>query len=134
MFKPEAWIIVAEDMDNMRENMVSALKELGYQSITETSDGKEAWFAAVGLVDIGKKPELIISDWEMPSMTGLELLKNVRQHPELHATPFLMVTSVSEAAQVLAAIKAGVSNYIVKPVNAATLKEKLALVWKKHNP
>jgi two-component system chemotaxis response regulator CheY len=77
----------------------------------------------------GKKYGLVISDWNMEPMTGYDLLKEVRAHPELSQTPFIMITAESKTENVIAAKKAGVSNYIVKPFNAATLKTKMDAVF-----
>ena len=78
---------------------------------------------------MGKKYGLIISDWNMEPMTGYDLLREVRAHPELSNTPFIMITAESKTENVIAAKKAGVSNYIVKPFNAATLKTKMDAVF-----
>lgn len=100
------------------------LKQLGFENIDDAADGAEA---------LGKLKEksygLIISDWNMEPMTGYELLKEVRADDVLAKTPFIMVTAESKTENVIAAKKAGVNNYIVKPFNAATLKNKINAVF-----
>jgi two-component system, chemotaxis family, chemotaxis protein CheY len=100
------------------------LKQLGFENVDDANDGSSA------LVKMhGKKYGLVISDWNMEPMTGYDLLKEVRANPELSQTPFIMITAESKTENVIAAKKAGVSNYIVKPFNAATLKTKMEAVF-----
>ena len=99
------------------------LKQLGFENVEEASDGTEA-------LEKMKKGSygLVISDWNMEPMTGYELLLKVRADDVLKRTPFIMVTAESKTENVIAAKKAGVNNYIVKPFNAATLKQKITAV------
>lgn len=99
------------------------LRQIDVHDVDEAADGAEA-IAKLRKGDFG----LIISDWNMQPMTGLELLTEVRADPRLRATPFIMVTAESKADNVVAAKQAGVSNYIVKPFNAETLREKIEKV------
>lgn len=116
-------ILVVDDYKTMIRIIRNLLKQLGFSNIDEASDGKEALqkmkTAAYGLV---------ISDWNMEPMTGYELLKEVRADEKLKPTPFIMVTAESKTENVVAAKKAGVNNYIVKPFNADTLKSKISSV------
>ncbi|MCC7345982.1 MAG: response regulator, partial [Variibacter sp.] len=100
------------------------LKQLGFEDIDDASDGT----AALAKMQ-EKKYGLVISDWNMEPMTGYELLKEVRAAPALTKTPFIMVTAESKTENVIAAKKAGVNNYIVKPFNAQTLKTKIDAVF-----
>jgi two-component system chemotaxis response regulator CheY len=99
------------------------LKQLGFNNVDEASDGSAA---LQKLRD--KEFNLVISDWNMEPMSGLQLLKEVRADVKLKETPFIMITAESKSENVIAAKEAGVSNYIVKPFNAATLKGKLSSV------
>jgi len=100
------------------------LKQLGFEDVDEAADGTEALTKMRE-----KKYGLVISDWNMVPMTGYELLKVVRGDPGLTKTPFIMVTAESKTENVIAAKKAGVNNYIVKPFNAQTLKSKIDAVF-----
>ena len=120
-------ILVVDDFSTMRRIVKNILKQLGYTEIEEAEDGRQA------LAKLKEKPcKFIISDWNMPNMTGLELLKTVRGDTEFKELPFLMVTAESEKENIMAAVGAGVSNYIVKPFTAEILKEKMDKVLEKH--
>lgn len=128
MFDLKTRILIVDDMMTMRKLVAKACKDIGFTDITDAADGALAWTA----VCEAKPPiGLIISDWNMPNSTGLDLLKRVRSDSRFSQTPFIMVTAEAEAHQITEALKSGVSNYIVKPFTPATLKEKLELVHKK---
>ena len=116
-------ILIVDDYKTMLRIVRNLLKQLGFDNVDEAMDGSGA---------LGKLRErsygLIISDWNMEPMTGLELLKEVRADEKMKATPFIMVTAESKTDNVVAAKKAGVNNYIVKPFNADTLKQKMSAV------
>ena len=116
-------VLVVDDYKTMIRIIRNLLKQLGFEDVDEAADGTEA---------LGKMKErrygLVISDWNMEPMTGFELLRQVRNEEEIAATPFIMVTAESEIENVIAAKKAGVNNYIVKPFNAQTLKTKIESV------
>lgn len=116
-------ILVVDDFQTMRRIVVNLLRQLGFNNVAEAADGKLA-LDKVQSEDF----DLIISDWNMPNMTGLEFLKHVRADPERKKIPFIMVTAEGKKENVIAAVHAGVSNYIVKPFNAATLREKMTKV------
>ena len=116
-------ILVVDDYKTMIRIIRNLLKQLGFEDVDEASDGSEALAKMRE-----RKYGLIISDWNMQPMTGYELLKQVRADRDLHSTPFIMVTAESKTENVIAAKKAGVNNYIVKPFNAETLKGKLKSV------
>jgi two-component system chemotaxis response regulator CheY len=130
MFPATTKILVVDDMLTMRKLVGKCLKDLGFLNITEAADGADALpmleAAAVSQVPF----QLIISDWNMPKMPGIELLKKIRANDQLKQTPFVFLTAENEAGQVMEAIKSGVNNYITKPFTPATLKDKLELVWK----
>ena len=117
---PSIKILIVDDFATMRRIMKNILKQLGYTNIAEADDGTTALEALKqGSFD------LIISDWNMPKMTGLDLLKTVRKDPVYRATPFLMVTAEAQKQNVIEAVQAGVSNYVVKPFTAEAISEKL---------
>jgi len=116
-------ILVVDDYKTMIRIIRNLLKQLGFSNIDEASDGKEA-LQKMKSSNYG----LVISDWNMEPMTGYELLKEVRADDKLKPTPFIMVTAESKTENVVAAKKAGVNNYIVKPFNADTLKSKISTV------
>ncbi len=116
-------ILIVDDYKTMLRIIRNLLKQLGFNNVDEASDGAEALNKMRA-----KSYGLIISDWNMEPMTGYELLKEVRADDILKKTPFIMVTAESKTDNVIAAKKAGVNNYIVKPFNAATLKQKLSSV------
>jgi two-component system chemotaxis response regulator CheY len=116
-------ILVVDDYNTMVRIIRNLLKQLGFENVDEASDGQAA------LAKMKMKPYgLVISDWNMEPMTGYELLQHVRADDRLKPTPFIMVTAESKTENVIAAKKAGVNNYIVKPFNAQTLKSKMVSV------
>lgn len=116
-------VLVVDDYKTMIRIIRNLLKQLGFNNVDDAADGS----AALEMMR-SRKYGLVISDWNMEPMTGYELLKEVRSDEKLKATPFIMVTAESKTENVIAAKKAGVNNYIVKPFNAATLKGKLVTV------
>jgi two-component system chemotaxis response regulator CheY len=116
-------ILVVDDYNTMRRIIRNLLKQLGFDNVDEAADGGEA-FKKMQEKSFG----LVISDWNMEPMTGLDLLKLVRADAKVKNTPFIMVTAESKPENVIAAKQAGVSNYIVKPFNAETLKTKMTSV------
>jgi len=116
-------VLVVDDYQTMIRIIRNLLNQLGFKNIEEAKDGKQA----LEKLNAGKFG-LVISDWNMEPMTGYELLQQVRASDKLKATPFIMVTAESKTENVIAAKKAGVNNYIVKPFNAETLKGKLKAV------
>lgn len=133
MFSPNTKFLVVDDFATMRKVVKKVLTELGYSDIQEAEDGKVAFQSIQDAANSGAPFQCIISDWNMPNMTGLELLKACKADSKSKDTPFMLVTAESEKEQIIEAAKAGVSEYVVKPFNAATLKEKLGRVYAKHN-
>ena len=117
-------ILVVDDYKTMIRIIRNLLKQLGFDNVDEAADGQEALQKMQG----GSRFGLVISDWNMEPMTGYELLKQVRGDDKLKGTPFIMITAESKTENVIAAKRAGVNNYIVKPFNAATLKSRMASV------
>ena len=113
-------VLVVDDFATMRRILKNILKQLGFTNIVEADDGTTA------MEELKKNNyDLIISDWNMPKMTGLELLKRVRSDESLKGIPFLMVTAEAQKQNVIEAVQAGVSNYVVKPFTAEAISEKL---------
>jgi len=119
-------VLVVDDYTTMVRIIRNLLKQLGFVEIDEANDGR----AALAKMR-ERKYGLVISDWNMEPMTGYDLLQQVRGDEELAETPFIMITAESKTENVIAAKKAGVSNYIVKPFNAQTLKAKIDAVFEK---
>lgn len=116
-------VLVVDDFATMRRIVKNILRELDFKDIVEAENGA----AAVKILE-SQDIDLIVSDWNMPKMTGLELLKWVRANEKTKDLPFLMVTAEAQKENVVEAVKAKVSNYIVKPFTAAVLAEKLAKI------
>ena len=122
-------VLVVDDYNTMIRIIRNLLKQIGFTDVDEAKDGTEA------LAKLKEKQYgLVISDWNMEPMSGFELLQKVREETALSETPFIIVTAESKTENVVAAKKAGVSNYIVKPFNAATLKTKIEAVFPDHAP
>jgi len=119
-------VLVVDDFATMRRIVKNVLKQIGFSDILEADDGATA-------LEVLKenKVDLIVSDWNMPKMTGLDLLKTVRGDESMKQIPFLMVTAEAQKENVLQAVQAGVSNYIVKPFTADGVKEKLTQIFGK---
>lgn len=131
MFTPETKFLVVDDFATMRKIIKKVLAELGYKNVQEADDGKTALPMLKSASGEGAPYQVIISDWNMPGMAGIDLLKACKLDPQLKAIPFMMVTAESEQANIIEAAKAGVTDYVVKPFNAATLKSKLENMYKK---
>ena len=120
MFNLKIKVLVVDDFPTLRRIVKNLLKQLGFENIDEAEDGAQA----LGKLKAGGYG-LVVSDWNMPVMEGIDLLKHVREDEALKTMPFLMVTAEAEKDKVITAIKAGVDNYVVKPFTAEVLKEKL---------
>jgi len=117
-------VLVVDDSSTMRRIIVNTLGRLGYKDVVQAADGVEAWEAMQANPDIG----VVITDWNMPNMNGLELVKKIRAEEKYQDIPIIMVTTEGGKAEVITALKAGVNNYIVKPFTPQVLKEKLQAV------
>ncbi|MGK9452077.1 chemotaxis response regulator CheY [Acidithiobacillus caldus] len=119
-------ILVVDDFSTMRRIIRNLLRELGFSNFDEAEDGVQA------LQKLRAKPfDLVVSDWNMPNMQGIDLLRAIRADPRLRYTPVLMVTAEAKRENILEAAKAGVNGYIVKPFNAETLREKLDAIFRR---
>jgi two-component system chemotaxis response regulator CheY len=116
-------VLIVDDYKTMLRIIRNLLRQIGFANIEEATDGSMA-LQMLRSGDYG----LVISDWNMEPMTGLQLLREVRADAKLKATPFIMITAESKSENVIAAKEAGVSNYIVKPFNAETLQAKMVAV------
>jgi two-component system chemotaxis response regulator CheY len=113
-------VLIVDDFSTMRRICKHLLKQIGFTNIVEADDGTTA------LNVLRKEPvDLVLTDWNMPKMNGLELLKAIRKDPNLKHLPVIMVTAEALNENIIAALKAGVNNYIVKPFNAQTLEKKI---------
>ncbi len=124
MFDPNMNVLVVDDADTMRRIVCNLLRGLGIKNLREAENGNAA------LQELkAKKVDLVVSDWNMPVMSGIELLRAIRADEELKSIPVLMVTAEAKKENIIEAVQAGASNYIVKPFNAKTLEEKLAKIF-----
>ncbi len=119
-------ILVVDDFSTMRRIIKNILKQLGFTNVVDADDGSTAW-------EILNKDKIdfIISDWNMPKMSGIELLRKVRSSEEFADIPFLMVTAEGQQENVIEAVQAGVSNYIVKPFTPETFEQKIKKIFEK---
>ena len=119
-------VLVVDDSSTMRRIVRNNLKAIGYTDIVEAEHGQ----AALGQLAQGGV-DLVITDWNMPVMTGIDLVVQMRSQPALQQLPVLMVTTMAEKANIIQAIQAGVTNYVVKPFDTPTLQAKIAQVLSK---
>ena len=119
-------ILIVDDFSTMRRIVKNLLHDLGYTNTTEADDGKTAW----PMLQAGDF-DFVVTDWNMPGMTGIDLLKNIRGDAKLAKIPVLMVTAEAQREQIIEAAKAGVNGYIIKPFTAVTLKEKLDKIFQR---
>ncbi|WP_456433547.1 chemotaxis response regulator CheY [Thermosulfuriphilus sp.] len=121
---PNMKILIVDDFATMRRIVKNILSQLGFKNFIEADDGTTAWEILQK-----EKIDLIVSDWNMPKMTGLELLKKVRADERLKDLPFLMVTAEAQKENIIEAVKHKVSQYIVKPFTAETMGEKIKKIF-----
>lgn len=119
-------ILIVDDFSTMRRIIKNLLRDLGYNNTYEADDGA----TALPMLESGDY-QFVVTDWNMPIMQGIDLLKNIRANPKLKSMPVLMVTAEAKREQIIEAAKAGVNGYIVKPFTAATLKEKLDKIFER---
>jgi two-component system chemotaxis response regulator CheY len=119
-------ILVVDDFSTMRRIIKNLLRDLGMTNVQEADDGQTALpILKQGGIDF------LVTDWNMPGMTGIDLLKEVRSDPQLASMPVLMVTAEAKKEQIIAAAQAGVNGYVVKPFTAAVLKEKIDKIFER---
>lgn len=126
MYDQNMKILVVDDFSTMRRIIKNILREIGYNNVEEADDGSTALEKLKG-----GGFDFVVTDWNMPIMPGIELLKAIRLDPALKETPVLMVTAEAAKENVVTAVQAGVNNYIVKPFTAAALKERIDLILEK---
>ena len=124
VLKKDIKILVVDDFSTMRRIIKNLLRDLGFQNIVEADDGK----TALPILKQGTI-EFLVTDWNMPGMTGIELIAEVRKDPKLAHIPILMVTAEAKREQIIAAAQAGVNGYVVKPFTATVLKEKIEKIF-----
>ncbi len=123
-YDTEMRVLVVDDFSTMRRIVRNILRQLGFNNVVEADDGLTAWE-----VLNREKIDFVVSDWNMPGMTGIDLLRKVRASEEFEKIPFLMVTAEAQQENILEAVQAGVSNYIVKPFTADTMKQKIDKIF-----
>ena len=126
MADPNMKFLVVDDFSTMRRIVRNLLKELGFTNVQEAEDGVDALNKLRS-----EKFDFVVSDWNMPNMTGIDLLRNIRGDAELKHLPVLMVTAEAKKENIIEAAQAGASGYVVKPFTAATLDEKLKKIFEK---
>ena len=123
-YDPNMRVLVVDYFSTMRRIVKNILRQLGFNNVVEADDGTTAW-------EVLNKDNInfIVSDWNMPKMTGIELLRKVRASEEFADIPFLMVTAEAQQENIIEAVQAKVSNYIVKPFTAETMKQKIDKIF-----
>jgi two-component system chemotaxis response regulator CheY len=130
MFPTYTRILICDDMPAIRDMVSRELRRLGYTQQATAADGAEAWRSYLDALT--RDPfGLIISDWNMPRVTGLEFLQKVRGHSDKNDTPFILLTAEGQKEQVLDAISNGVTQYILKPFSSKNFEDKLLAAWQK---
>lgn len=133
MFPSDTKILVVDDMRTMRIIVKKALAELNLTNVVEADDGATAWPEIEKALASAEPFRLVITDWNMPQVKGIDLLKQIRANAKTKDLPVIFVTAETEKSQVMEAVKAGVTNFVSKPFTPAALKEKLAAVYAKMN-
>lgn len=123
-YDPNMRVLVVDDFSTMRRIIRNILRQLEFDNIVEADDGTTAWE-----VINREKIDFIVSDWNMPQMSGIDLLRKVRSSEEYAGIPFLMVTAEAQQENIIEAVQAKVSNYIVKPFTAETMKQKIEKIF-----
>ncbi len=128
-FPYETKILLIEDTEITRKIIHRMLYKMGYTNVVEAENGVEAWSEVEKSIRLSKPFQLIVADWKMPGMSGLELLRRIRADHRVSGTPFLLLTTNTRKDQVLEAIQAGVNNYLAKPFVLEVLEKKLRETW-----
>ncbi len=123
-YDPNMRVLIVDDFSTMRRIVRNILRQRGFNNVVEADDGTTAWDTINR-----EKIDFIVSDWIMPKMTGIELLRKVRSSEQYADTPFLMVTAEAQQENIIEAVQAKVSNYIVKPFTADTMKQKIDKIF-----
>ncbi len=134
MFPPNTRILIVDDVESLRDLLRAYLHRHSYLHTDTAEDGESALNLLWTAQNAGVPFQLVISDWNMPKMTGIELIKKIRQVAAWRGLPFLLLTTESEKEKVLEAVLAGVNNYLIKPVDEDALYSRLQKIWDKLNP
>jgi two-component system chemotaxis response regulator CheY len=118
-------ILLVDDFEMIRSLLKQALKQLGYTDLTEAVDGVDAFEKITKAKDDGQPFDIVFLDWNMPRMTGIEVVQKCKENDALKAIPFIMITAEREQKSVVAALKAGVSDYVIKPFSPKQLASKI---------
>lgn len=129
MFPPSTKILILDDMQMMRSIIRKMLKDLGFTDVTDVDNGESGLEKIKSAAALGAPFQLIISDWMMPKMAGIDLLRAIRTIAPMKHLPFIMITAESEKELIVVAVQAGVTQYITKPFQVSTLAEKLKLTY-----
>ena len=133
MFAKDTKILVVDDSLNHRQLIFDSLKKLGFKNITTAENVNDAFLKLNAEDEVGVPFDLVLSDLNMPALSGLDFLKMVRETEKFKVLPFLLITTESEKGAVIQAAMNGVSSYIVKPFSVDTLTKRLTEAWQKHN-
>lgn len=133
MFPSDARILVVEDLQSVREQILLVLRNMGYKNVTEAADGAEAQKLLAATRVYGRPFDLILCDWNMPNVTGYDILVYVRTFDEFKDCAFVMISTESERERVIHAIQAGLDHYLLKPVSEGAFVKALKAVWKRKN-
>lgn len=123
-YDTEMRVLVVDDFSTMRRIVKNILRQIGFNNVVEADDGTSAWE-----ILNKEKVDFIVSDWNMPQMSGIDLLRKVRASEEFANIPFLMVTAEAQQENIIEAVQARVSNYIVKPFTSETMKQKIEKIF-----
>lgn len=134
MFKTTTRFLIVDDFSTMRKVIKKALFDLGYENVLEAADGIKAYDLLEKYSNTAEPVEIVMSDWNMPNMMGIDLLKKCRLDSRYKTLPFMLITAESEQSQIIEAVRAGVSDYVIKPFSPSTLKGKLEVVFRKTFP
>jgi two-component system, chemotaxis family, chemotaxis protein CheY len=133
MFHKDTKFLIVDDIPNMRRIIKKILVDLGYNAIFEADDGTTAMDVLIQEALTPEPVGVVLCDWMMPQMKGIDLLKSCRNSPEFKTLPFILLTGKSEYNQIIEAALLDVSEYLVKPFSPDALKQKLARAYSKHN-
>jgi two-component system, chemotaxis family, chemotaxis protein CheY len=131
MFPPDTRFLVVDDMESVRELVREQLVRMGFTRFVQAKNGNEAWEIIVKEYAANNPIQVVLSDWNMPFLSGIELLKKVRSTPQFANLPFLLITAEGEKRQVLEAIKMKVTEFMVKPIASKAFQQKLESAWEK---
>ena len=127
MFDPNKKVLIVDDMSMIRRIVKQSLAEINYKNVIEAKDGQEGW----DLLNVHNDISFVISDWNMPVLTGIEFLEKIRASEKVNLTPFIFLTAEADVTQIKQAIERGADNYVLKPFSPASLKAKIEQTYAK---